>query len=280
MARLDNKVAVITGGCSGIGLGTVELFLEEGASVVVGDISDEVGAQLTAKHAGRLRYRRCDVTQPAEIEALMQFAATTFGGIDVVFNNAGAGGSPARIDEITPEEWDATQGLLLRSVAFGIRYATPHLKARGGGSIVNTSSVSALQAGAAPAAYSVAKAAVIHLTKISAAQLAQFNIRVNAVCPGLILTNIFTPAARMDETTAAQTRAYLAQAAPLAQPIKKPGAPRDIAQACLFLASDESAFVTGTNLVVDGGLTVGPRSSWDPAFTGSIVESLGGQLKS
>ena len=266
MDRLKNKVAVITGGCSGIGLGTVERFVAEGAHVMVGDIDDAAGAALEARFDGKVAYQHCNVMEETQIEALMAAAVARFGGLDIVFNNAGAGGTPARIDEMTGEGWDRTQSLLLRSVALGIRYAVPHMKARGGGAIVNTASIAGVQSGAAPIAYSVAKAGVIHLTRIAGAELARSGIRVNAVCPGLILTNIFTAnPERVPPAAAPAVKAAMAKGAPHAQPIAKAGLPEDIANAVLFFASDDSAFVTGEHLLVDGGAFIGPRHVWDPA---------------
>ncbi len=263
MARLADKVAVITGGCSGIGLATVELFLAEGAKVVLADIQDERGAELATRFGGDAVYQHCDVTQEADIARLMQAAVDRFGALDVVFNNAGAGGALEPIEEMTGEGWDRTQTLLLRSVALGIRYAVPFMKARGG-AIINTSSVAALEAGNAPIAYSAAKAGVLHLSKVAAAELARYGIRVNAICPGFMLTQIFTTSFGISDNAAVQANAALRDVSPSAQPLAIPGTPDHIAQACLYLASAESAFVTGTHLVVDGGLTIGPRSSWDP----------------
>lgn len=266
MGRLQGRVAVITGGCSGIGLGTVERFVEEGARVLVGDIDDAAGAALAARFQGEVAYRRCDVMDEAQIKALMDAAVEQFGALDILFNNAGAGGSPNRIEDMTGEAWDFTQNLLLRSVALGMRYALPHMKARGAGSIINTASIAGTAAGYGPIAYSVAKAGVIHLTRVGAAELARDGVRVNAICPGLILTNIFTPAAVMPDGMAQMVKQSMAQTAPDSQPIAKPGLPLDIANAALFFASDESAFITGTHLMVDGGMFVGPRNSWDPAM--------------
>jgi len=266
--RLKDKIAVITGAASGIGLGTVELFVAEGARVLAADIQDDKGRELERRFNGQVKYHHCDVTSEDDIKATMQAAADGFGGVDILFNNAGAGGSPATIEDMTGEAWDRTMSLLLRSVALGIRYAVPFLKARGGGSIINTASVAALQAGAGPVAYSVAKAGVIHLTTLSAAQLGRAKIRVNAICPGLILTDIFTAGARAmgaPDTMLDMIRTSMTATAPDAQPIPKAGLPADIAKACLYFASDESEFVTGTHLVVDGGLTTGPRHAWDPA---------------
>ena len=264
MGRLQNKTAVITGGCSGIGLATAERFVAEGAQVVIGDIDDAAGAALAARYDGNLAYQSCDVTDERQIEALMAFAVTRFGGLDILFNNAGAGGSPNRLEDMTGEAWDHSQDLLLRSVALGMRYALPHMKARGGGAIVNTASIAGMQAGAGPIAYSVAKAGVIHLTRVAAAELARDGVRVNAICPGLILTNIFTPAESVPAGLADIIKANMAQTASEAQPIAKPGLPADIANAALFFASDESAFVTGVHMLVDGGMFTGPRNAWDP----------------
>ena len=262
--RLKDKVAVVTGGCSGIGLATVELFVAEGARVVLADVQDDKGAEVERRFNGQVRYQRCDVTEESAIAAAMQAAADAYGGLDVVFNNAGAGGARERIDEIGGEAWDRTQALLLRSVALGIRYAVPHMQKRGGGAIVNTASIAGLQAGYGPIAYSVAKAGVIHLTTAAAAELAQHRIRVNAICPGYILTNIFTASSGIAGEAVEQVNAALGQMAPHAQPVGKAGSPRHIAEACLFLASDAAEFVTGTHMVVDGGITIGPRTAWDP----------------
>ena len=219
-------------------------------------------------------FRRCDVREEADIKGLMDFAAEKTGGLDIVFNNAGAGGARAKIDEITAAEWDDTMALLLRSVALGIRHAAPHLKARGGGAIVNTSSVSAFQFGlCAPTTYSVAKAGVLHLTKIAAADLAQYRIRVNAVAPGFIMTNIFTGTLGLNGDDKARADAMLHKISGHAQPVARSGEPRDIAEAVAYLASDAAAFVTGTDLLVDGGMLIGPRHSWDPATPG-ILDAL------
>lgn len=260
--RLAGKVAVITGAASGIGRATVELFVAEGAKVLAADIQD--GAGLETEFPGQVRFHRCDVTREADLEATMAAAIEAFGGLDILFNNAGAGGSQLPLEQMTGEAWDATQALLLRSVALGMRHALPHMKARGGGAIVNTASIAGLQAGAGPPAYSAAKAAVIHLSKVAAAEFAKYGVRVNAICPGLILTNIFTASAELPDAAKAMIQGSMRQTAPLAQPVKRAGEGRDIAEACLYLASDAGGFVTGAHLLVDGGMFVGPRHSWDP----------------
>jgi NAD(P)-dependent dehydrogenase (short-subunit alcohol dehydrogenase family) len=262
--RFAGKRAVVTGGASGIGRATALRLAGEGAAVIIGDIDEAGGQELADTSNGRITFQRTDVTQAAEIEALVA-AADAAGGLDVLFNNAGAGGARAPLDEIAPEEWDRTQALLLRSVALGIRYAAPLMAKRGGGAIVNTASVAAIGAGYAPTAYSTAKAGVLHLTRMAAADLARHNIRVNAVLPGFIATNIFTTSLGLEGDQRDQANAAIAGMAAEAQPIRRTGRPEDIAAAVAFLASDDAAFVTGTHLLVDGGLTIGPRHSWDPA---------------
>ena len=274
MKRLDGKVAVVTGGCSGIGLATVGQFVAEGARVLVADVQDDAGRDLAGRLGQAVRYRHCDVTREADIAATMAAASDAWGRLDIAFNNAGAGGSRKPIDEISGEEWDATQALLLRSVALGIRYAATQMKANGGGAIVNTASIAGLQAGYSPIAYAVAKSAVIHLTKVAAAELARYRIRVNAICPGYIMTNIFTASSGIGGNAATKVKEALAAMAPGVQPVADPGSPRHIADACVFLASEEAAFVTGTHLVVDGGLTIGPRHSWDPATPSPIRQTI------
>lgn len=267
MARFAGKVAVVTGAASGIGRATAALLAREGAMVFAADRNEEGCVALADEFPGAVVARRLDVTDEDAFEALMLSITADHGGLDIMFNNAGAPGAQESIEDISMRAWDDTLSLLLRSVALGTQLAVPAMIARGGGSIVNTSSVAAFSAGNAPIAYSVAKAGVLHFTKCAAAQLARHNIRVNAVCPGLILTGIFTQGWRDGAPTLANdVNDYMSRVAPKAQPVNKPGLPEDVAQAVAYFSSDGAAFVTGTHLLVDGGLLVGGRQSWDPDF--------------
>ncbi|MBX9884215.1 MAG: SDR family oxidoreductase [Novosphingobium sp.] len=261
--RFHNKTVVVTGAASGIGRAAAIQFAAEGAKVYAADIDEAGLAQTAAESNGEVHSVRCDVCVCEDIKALMDRAAAETGGIDAVFNNAGAGGDMAKIDEIEPEGWDRTMHLLLRSVAFGIRYAVPHMIGRKGAAIVNTSSVAAVGPGYSPNAYAVAKAGVLHLTKTSAADLARHQIRVNAVQPGFINTNIFTTSLEVPAELEAQAKGAIAMMSQAAQPVARGGQPNDIAEAVLFLCSEAASFVNGTSIIVDGGLTIGPRHSWD-----------------
>ncbi len=266
--RFEGKTVVVTGAASGIGRASALRFAAEGAQVVAADIDAAGGEALAAQSAGRIVFKHTDVCEVDQIRALMDFAAGRSGGIDVLFNNAGASGALGRIDEIDAEAWDRTMNLLLRSVSMGIRHAVPHMIARGGGAIVNTASVAALSTGMAPTAYSVAKAGVLHLSKAAAADLARHRIRVNAICPGFIHTGIFTASLGVPDPVKATVDELVATMAAKAQPVARAGTAEDVAAAVSYLASGDAAFVTGTHLLVDGGMLVGPRHSWDPDTPG------------
>jgi len=273
--RLEGKVALITGGCSGIGLGTVELFLGEGAKVVAADVQDGKGAMLAQRFPDTLRYVHCDVTAEADIAAACALAKSAFGGLDILFNNAGHAGMQGGVEAMTVEGWDATFALLVRGPALGMKHALPLMRERGGGSIINTASIAGMQAGWGPLAYSTAKGAVIHMTRCAAAELSPQKIRVNAICPGLIATSIFGTALGLPREGADQMAAMIAERAAGVQPVPKAGLPADIAAAALYLASDDSAFVSGTHIVVDGGITIGGAHAWDAAAPSPFATIMG-----
>jgi NAD(P)-dependent dehydrogenase (short-subunit alcohol dehydrogenase family) len=273
--RLANKVIVITGAASGIGLGTVELAVAEGALVVAGDVQDEKGAALEARFGGKVIYQHCDVTVEDDVASLMATAEARFGGLDGLFNNAGAGGVMGPVEATDTGAFKATLDLLVTSVFLGTKHAVPLMEKRGGGSIVNTASIAGLQAGWGPLAYSTAKAGVIQFSKVAAAELASKKIRVNAICPGLIATSIFGASLGMPREVADQLAAMLAAQGSAIQPAGRAGEPCDIAEAAIWLMSDASTFITGTHFVIDGGITVGPRHAWDATAPSPIAEALG-----
>jgi NAD(P)-dependent dehydrogenase (short-subunit alcohol dehydrogenase family) len=262
MIDLTGKVAVVTGGCSGIGRGTVSVLRRAGARVACVDVQDEKGVALAAELGDGGLYAHADVTNEAEVAAAFGRIVDRLGGIDVLFNNAGAA-EPLGSDPFDLALFEKVQRLLVTSVVLGTKYAVPSMVARGGGSIVNTASVAGLQAGYGPFAYSVAKGAVVHLTRVAAASLAKDNIRVNAICPGLIPTAIFGRAMGESIADADRRARDISERAHGFQPIRVAGSPDDIGNAVAFFASDLSRFVTGQFLAVDGGLTVGPRAAWD-----------------
>lgn len=276
MADLSGKVAVITGAASGIGAAGVEVFVEAGAQVVAGDLQDDKGAALVARFgADKVAYQHCDVMDADSLKALMQSAADTFGGLDILWNNAGSGGTSSSVEELDLEGYDFTMDLLLKSVFAGTHFAIPHMKARGGGSIINTSSISAVCAGYAPVTYSVAKKAVAHFSKLAAAELAKYQIRVNAILPGFIATSIFGASLGLPREQADQMAELVSQAGGSMQPIGRVGQGQDIAQMAAFLSSKESGFVTGGEFLVDGGMTVGPPHSWNEEVGGPLLDALG-----
>lgn len=277
--RFDNKVAAITGATSGIGLETLERFVAEGAHVLAIDRDADAGRELQQRFQGQVHFVPCDVTNVDALKAAIDSAESHFGGLDILFNNAGSAGSRQTVDEFDLQGWDDTQALLIRAVAAGTSYAVPALKRRGGGAIVNTASIAGLQAGFGPLAYSVAKAAVLHYTKLAASQLSVHGIRINAIAPGFVATRIFGTTLGLDRAQA-QSLADLATARNSApNPMGKAGQPQDIAELVLFLASDAASFITGTHVTIDGGMTIGPRHSWDTNTPTPIGEAFGMTLE-
>jgi NAD(P)-dependent dehydrogenase (short-subunit alcohol dehydrogenase family) len=255
MGRLDGKVAVITGAASGIGRGTALCLAKEGSAVVVADLNSQGGERVTAEIAavgGRAVFQHADVSSEPDIRAAVDRAVREYGRLDIMFNNAGLVGAIGPIEEVTAADWDKTMSVLLRAVFLGIKYAVEPMRKSGGGSIISTSSAAALIPLQYGAAYSAAKGAVISLTRAAAVQLGRDRIRVNRICPGVINTPIWGATPEFDDPSKVE------QALGQAQPIQRVGRPEDIASMVLYLASDESQWVTGTAMIVDGGFTVGP----------------------
>jgi len=261
--RLDGKVAIITGGASGIGEGSVRLFAEEGARVVVADIQDERGRALVESIGGDTSYVHANVALEADVRGAVEHAVERYGRLDAIFNNAGYAGVLAPIMEVEEPDYDETMDVLLKGVFFGIKHAAQAMVAQGGGgAIVSTASVAGVGAGNGPSVYSLAKGAVMHLTRVAAYELGEHNIRVNCICPGGIATPIFGKSLGLSAADADKTVEAMAGLMGEFQPIARAGRPADIAHAALWLSSDDASFVTGHSLVVDGGFTLGrPRQA-------------------
>ena len=255
--RLKGKVAVITGGASGMGEASVYSFLREGASVVIADFNEATGKQTLERASeldgDRVAFIKTDVSVEEDIIAMFDFAVRRFGRLDVAFNNAGVGGAVGPLTETTVESWNYTMDVIAKGVFLGIKHAAKVMQNQGGGgAIINTASIAALSGDGGPLVYSAGKAAVVSLTQAAAVELAPDKIRVNAICPGFIATPL------ADGGRPEQTRENFSKS----QPWPEYGDSEHIAATALFLASEESRFITGESIVVDGGLTAaGPELS-------------------
>ena len=257
--RLEGKIAIITGGASGIGLATVRRFLEEGARVVIADVQDEPGNQLVKELGENACYQHTDVSSENDVQTVVDKAVSQFGRLDCMFNNAGFSGITGDLEILNLEEqYRKTIDVLFTGVLSGIKHASRVMKSQeSGGSIINTASVAGLRGGWGPHVYSAMKSAVISLSRSTSLELGPDSIRVNAICPGFIATAIFAGQANMNWDQRMQLIAELEQVQTVSTPIQRAGKAKDIADMALFLASDESHFVTGQAFVVDGGLTAG-----------------------
>jgi NAD(P)-dependent dehydrogenase (short-subunit alcohol dehydrogenase family) len=258
MGLLDGRVAFITGGASGIGRGAALRFAAEGARVAIADVQDEDGEAARAEiegEGGEALFVHCDVSDPASVEQAIAGTVERFGRLDVVFANAGVNGVWAPIEDLLPEEWEQTHAINLKGTFLTVRYAIPHLRSAGGGSIIITSSVNGTRtfSNAGASAYSASKAGQVAFMKMAALELARYDIRVNAVLPGFIETNI-------DEST--HKRDVEEVEIPLELPAGLPvidegkGDPWEVADTSLFLASDLSRHVSGVELYVDGAASL------------------------
>jgi NAD(P)-dependent dehydrogenase (short-subunit alcohol dehydrogenase family) len=256
-ALLENKVALITGGTSGIGRASVQRFLAAGARVVIADIADEDGLELARESDGQATYVHADVTVEADIEAAVAATVNRFGRLDIIYNNAGGIGDPASLLEIEQKGFDHVIGLDVRSVLWGHKYAARQFKAQGGGGcIISTASVASMQAGWSPLSYTAAKHAVLGIVRHAAMELASFGIRSNAVAPGAIPTPLVARAFGVSAERAAEFLAHVEEGLGGQQPMGRFGKADDIADVALFLASDLSRYVTGALIPVDGGATI------------------------
>jgi NAD(P)-dependent dehydrogenase (short-subunit alcohol dehydrogenase family) len=269
MGKLDGKVAVITGAASGMGRATALRFAREGAAIVVADLNSQAGEETIGEIAatgGRAVFQHTDVANDAAIKAMIDRAVREYGRLDITYNNAGIGGATGRLEDTTYEDWDKSFVILTRAVFLGIKYSIEPMRKAGGGSIISTSSVAGLRGVAGLHAYSAAKSAVVSLTESAAIELGRDRIRVNCICPGGILTPLVYRGMRGGEAAA---KANMDRS----QPIPRAGRPDDIANMALFLASDEAEWITGTAMVVDGGMNTGnARINFGTGFSGPSFE--------
>lgn len=261
MTTLDGKVAIVTGGSSGIGAAAVRRFARAGARVIVADVSDadgELVAEEVRREGGEAAFEHVDVRRGDEVGRLMESTVARFGALHVLFNNAGIG-TYALVPELDPDMWEQVLAVNLTGVYLGCRAAIPHMRRAGGGAIVNTASISGERADYGFAAYNAAKAGVINLTRAIAIDHARDGIRANAICPGAIDTPLLR---QMVDAIPGMEGAYAD-----AIPQGRFGRPEEVAEIALFLASEAASYVTGTTIVVDGGLTA---HTGEPSLTGFL----------
>ncbi|QWT24172.1 SDR family oxidoreductase [Subtercola sp. PAMC28395] len=256
MARLEDRVAIVTGGATGIGRAIAELFVSEGARVVIGDIQDDLGMEVASAHPERLLYQRADVTVDRDIEALIHSATDVFGQVDVMVNNAATGGDRSDLVDLTASGFESTVRLVTTSVMLGHKYAARQFRAQGrGGSIITTASVASLQGGWAPAAYTASKHAIVGLIQAATAELAPYGIRSNAIAPGSIFTPGSARGLGIAEGEIDEFVKFVDVRTADSYPLGRSGRGSDVANAALFLASDESSWISGVMIPVDGGST-------------------------
>jgi len=265
MGVLNGKVAVVTGGTSGIGERIVEVFVEEGAKVVVAARRQEEGEALE-KRLGVV-FVRADVSSEADVKAMIDHVVTRFGRLDCLVNNAGIPAPMVRIAEIDVANIDHVLAVNVRGVLSGIKHAAPVMLSQGAGSIINIASIVGHRGGLSSHVYTASKGAVLALTRSAAAELGEKGIRVNSISPGAIVTGIFGKAAGVDGAKADKLAGLVKEAFASLQPIPRAGVPEDIARAAVYLASDGSSFVNGQDIIVDGGHTAVTRG-WSAAVSG------------
>lgn len=257
--ELSGKVAIVTGGASGIGRVTVERFLAEGARVVIADVDRERGEALAADCGEDAVFARADVTDADQVEALVSLAVEKFGGLHVMLNNAGVSGTMhSRFLDDDLADFDKVMAVNLLGVMVGTQRAARHMRAHGGGSIINTTSIGGIQAGFGVMTYRASKAAVVHFSKSVAIDLAEYAIRVNCLAPGNIPTRLLSSStANLSEEDSDRATKSVRDAMTSNQPLKRQGTALDVADAAVYFGGDRSKYITGTVLPIDGGIVIG-----------------------
>jgi NAD(P)-dependent dehydrogenase (short-subunit alcohol dehydrogenase family) len=252
MGRVQDKVAIITGAASGIGRATALAFGREGARLVLADFNEDglnETLEMVQQEGAEVMAQKTNVAMETEVEALVALALETYGQVDILCNNAGITGELSTLDTENPDNWRDVIGVNLMGVVHGTKHVAKHMQERGSGAIVNTASVAGIRAGAGTNAYSASKAAIVNFTQTAACDMGEFGVRVNAVCPGLIETGMTKPVFDYARESGKGDRlGYRCE-------LRRYGHPEEIANAILFLASDEASFITGQALAVDGGNT-------------------------
>lgn len=264
-SRLKGKVAAITGSASGFGEAAARLFVSEGCHVALGDIQEEAGRAVAASLGDAAVFVPCDVASERAVANLVDTAVHGFGRLDIMFNNAGIVGAAGPIDTTPTAEWQATLDVLLNGVFHGVKHAARVMKPQGSGAIVSMSSIAGILGGLGPHAYTVAKHAVIGLTRSAAAELCRYGIRVNCISPGGMATAMAAMDITGDPTAIETAKEALAERSPLKG---RPGLAEDVAKAALWLGSDDSGYTNGHNLTTDAGVTTG-SAPHPPAFAES-----------
>ncbi len=280
MGQLDGKVAIVTGATSGIGERIAEVFVAEGARVVGAGRREREGRALEARCGPALSFIRTDVADEASVKAMVAHATARFGRLDCLVNNAGAGSPMVSIAEVTSEHFSSVFDTNVRGVMFAMKHAAPIMIAQGSGTIITIASVGGLRGGLSGHIYSASKAAAIHLSRCVAAEISGRGVRVNTISPGGIITGIFAKSAGLEGAKADRVLDAISDLFTTMQPVPRAGVTNDIARAAVFLASDSASFITGQDLVVDGGLVPFGKYGWQESveFRAEIARRVRAQI--
>jgi NAD(P)-dependent dehydrogenase (short-subunit alcohol dehydrogenase family) len=279
VGQLDGKVAIVTGATSGIGERIAEIYVAEGARVVAAGRRENEGRALEAKCGPVMSFIRTDITDETSVKAMVDHAVTRFGRLDCLVNNAGSGSPMVSITDVEAADFSSVFNTNVQGAMFGMKHAVPIMIAQGSGSIITIASAAGLRGGLSGHIYSASKAAVVHLSRSVASEISSKGVRVNTISPGGIVTGIFAKTAGLDGTRADRALRVISDLFATVQPVQRAGVTDDIANAAVFLASDAASFITGQDLVVDGGLVPFGKFGWEESveFRAEITRRVRGQ---